>query len=102
MPRVLRAVRIVRWFCDETQRIYAQFGESDEQAEQRKLLEIIRNKGGRITSRQLMQATRSYRNSADMAKLALEELAQLGWGRWDTVPVGEHGGRPSPAFVLNT
>ena len=99
---IRRAVRIVRWFCDETQRIYAQFGESDEQAEQRKLLEIIRNKGGRITSRQLMQATRSYRNSADMAKLALEELAQLGWGRWDTVPVGEHGGRPSPAFVLNT
>lgn len=99
---IRRAVRIVRWFCDETQRIYAQFGESDEQAEQRKLLEIIRKQDGRITVRQLMQATRSYRNSADMAKLALEELAQFGWGRWDTVPVGEHGGRPSPAFMLNT
>ena len=97
-----RAVRIVRWFCDETRRIYAQFGESDEQAQHRKLLEIIRKYDGRITVRQLMQASRSYRNSADIAELALEELAQLGWGRWDGMPVGEHGGRPSTPFILNT
>ena len=96
-----RAVRIVRWFCDETRRIYAQFGETDEQAQQRKLLEIIRKYDGRITVRQLMQASRSYRNSADIAELALEELAQLGWGRWDSVPVGEHGGRPSQPFILD-
>ena len=96
-----RAVRIVRWFCDETRRIYAQFGETDEQAQQRKLLEIIRKYDGRITVRQLMQASRSYRNSADIAELALEELVQLGWGRWDGMPVGEHGGRPSTPFILN-
>ena len=92
-----RAVRIIRWFCDETRRIYAMFGESDEQAEQRKLLEIIRNKGGRITVRQLMQASRSYRGGADMVRFSLEELQQLGWGR---LQKQETGGRPSEIFVL--
>jgi hypothetical protein len=97
-----RAVRIVRWFCDETRRIYTSFNETDEQAQQRKLLEIIRKHDGRITVRQLMHASRLYRNSADIAKFALDELVQLGWGRWDNASVGEHGGRPSPVFILNT
>jgi hypothetical protein len=78
------------------------FDESDEQTEQRALLEIVRKHDGRITVRQLMQASRAYRNSADIAKFALDELAQLGWGRWDTAPANEHGGRPSPVFILNT
>jgi hypothetical protein len=49
-----------------------------------------------------MHASRLYRNSADIAKFALDELAQLGWGRWDNMPAGERGGRPSPVFILNT
>jgi len=93
-----RAVRIVRWFCDETRRIYAMFGESDEQAEQRKLLEIVRSQGGRITVRQLMQASRSYRGDANMVRFALEELQLLGWGRLQKV---DTGGRPSEIFVLD-
>jgi hypothetical protein len=92
-----RAVRIVRWFCDETRRIYAQFGESDQEREQRALLEIVRSRGGRITVRELMQSSRAYRGSAEVARFALEELQQLGWGRYQKV---ETGGRPRELFVL--
>jgi len=95
---IRRAVTIIRWFCNETRRIYAMFGESDEQAEQRKLLEIVRSQGGRITVRQLMQASRSYRGGADMASFALEELQLLGWGRLQKV---DTGGRPSEIFILH-
>jgi hypothetical protein len=93
-----RAVTITRWFCHEMRRIYAQFGESEQEAEQRALLEIVRIRAGRITPRELMQASRAYRGGADVARFALEELEQLGWGRLQKV---ESGGRPSEMFVLN-
>jgi hypothetical protein len=93
-----RAVRVVRWFCDETRRIYASFNETDEQAQQRKLLEIVRKHDGRISPRELMQASRAYRGGADVARFALEELQQLGWGRLQKV---ESGGRPSEMFILH-
>ncbi len=92
-----RAVRIIRWFCDETRRIYAMFGESEQESEQRALLEIVRSRGGRITPRELMQASRVYRGGAEMARFALEELEQLGWGRLQKV---DTSGRPSEIFVL--
>lgn len=95
---IRRAVRIVRWFCDETRRIYAQFGESEQEAEQRALLEILRSRGGRITVRELMQASRMYRGGAAVAKFALDELVQLGWGHWQKE---ETGGRPCEVFVLH-
>jgi len=95
---VERAVRIMRWFCDETERIYGMFAENEQETEQRKLLEIVRGRGGRITPRQLMQASRAYRGGVDMAKFALEELVQLGWGR---LQKQDTGGRPSEIFVLH-
>jgi hypothetical protein len=94
---IRRAVAIVRWFCDETRRIYGMFGESDQEREQRALLEIVRSRGGRISPRELMQASRAYRGGADVARFALEELQQLGWGRLQKV---DSGGRPSEIFVL--
>jgi len=95
---VQRAVQIVRWFCNETRRIYEQFNEGDELAEERKLLEILRRRGGRITVRELMQASRAYRGGADVAQFALDELAQMGWGQWQKDPTG---GRPCEVFVLS-
>lgn len=94
---IQRAVQIVRWFCGETQRIYAMFAENEQEAEQRGLLELIRSRGGRITVRELMQASRTYRTGASVAKFALEELEQMGWGRWQKQ---DTGGRPSEIFEL--
>ncbi len=91
---------IARWFGVEARRIYAVMNEAEEERDQRRLVELVRVKGGRMTTRQLMQASRSYRGSADDAKLALQELADVGWGKWQQL-APEGGGRPSSVLVLN-
>ena len=96
------AVTIVRWFGQEIRRIYSMLSEDDDQRDQRRLLEQIQARDGRITVRQLMQGSRKYRDSAEMATSALQELADIGWGRWKNVQAGTEGGRPSRIFVLNS
>ena len=98
---VAAAVTITRWFGQETRRVYGMLAESDDQREQRRLLELVRSKGGRVTVRELQQASRSYRGSADVAESALKELVDIGWGKWQEVPGGPAGGRPSRMFVLS-
>ncbi len=96
------AVTIARWFGEEIKRIYSVLSEDDDQRDQRRLLEQIQAKDGRITVRQLMQGARKYRDSAEMATSALQELADIGWGKWENVQAGTDGGRPSRIFVLNS
>ena len=91
---------IARWFGAETKRIYAVLGEGDEDRDRRKLVEHIRKKGDRITVRELMQGGRQYRGSAEVAESALKELVEIGWGKWQEIPGGPAGGRPSRKFVL--
>ncbi len=98
---VAAAVTITRWFGQETRRVYGMLAESDDQREQRRLLELVRSKGGRITVRELMHAGRQYRGSSDVAESALKELVDIGWGKWQEVPGGSAGGRPSRIFVLS-
>ena len=95
-----RAVMIVRWFGDEIKRIYGMLDEDEEEQDQRRLLELIDKKGGRITVRQLQRASRHYRESAEIAESALQELADIEWGRWESVPAGPDGGKPTRRFVL--
>ena len=95
---IQRAVKIVEWFCDETVRIYGMFHETEEEREHRALLEMIRSRGGRMTPRELMQASRTYRGSASLARFALEQLQQLAWGR---LQKQDTGGRPSEIFILH-
>lgn len=95
---VRRAVVIVQWFCNETRRIYAMFQEGDEQAEQRKLLEIVQGRGGQISVRDLMQASRAYRGGAGVAQFALDELVKIGLGHWQKE---QTGGRPCDVFILH-
>jgi len=97
---VRAAVAMVRWFGAETERIYGVLREPDEEREQRKLAELVRQRGGKITVRELMQARRAFRDSARNTELALQELVDLGWGRWEQAPSAEGGGRPTMVFVL--
>ena len=76
--------------------------EDEDERDQRRLLELIQSRDGRITARQLMQGARKYRGSAEMANTALQELADIGWGKWEYVQAGTEGGRPSRIFVLNS
>jgi hypothetical protein len=78
---IAAGVKLSRWFGDEAARVYAEIGgdaESPEAREQRELVRIIRDRGGEITVRGLMQASRRYRSSAEEAEAALGRLVASG------------------------
>ncbi len=93
-------VRLSRWFGHEASRVYAILGESEEDRERRRLIEAIQRKGGSVTVRDLMRATRTLGN-AEGAERALDELSKAGYGHWEDPPIGATGGHPTRRFVLD-
>jgi len=92
-------VALSGWFKNEARRIYGMLGESDEDRQRRRLVELIRRKGGSATPRDLMRSCRQYLTSVD-AEAALAELAEAGLGRWEDVPTTGKGGRPTRRLTL--
>ena len=66
---------------------------------QRELLRIIRDRGGEITVRDLMHASRRYRGSAEQAEKLLHQLVTTGIAE---VREKRHeaGGRPAVVYAL--
>jgi hypothetical protein len=93
-------VRLSRWFGQEADRVYAILRESEEDRDRRRLIEAIERKGGAVTVRDLLRSTRMFA-SAEAGEQALEELCQAGYGRWEDLPIGPTGGRPTRRFVLD-
>jgi hypothetical protein len=91
-------VALARWFCHEAERVYVALNETDEEREQRDLLDLVRRLGGETTARDLMRASRRYRGSAEAAEAALDTLVKAGAGRWAEVGPGPDGGRPARVF----
>ncbi|MBN9516903.1 DUF3987 domain-containing protein, partial [bacterium] len=79
-------IRLAEWFVNETARVYAVIQQSDEQRQVRLLVDLVRRvasrHGGRVTVAQLQNANSRRFQTADDAKLALEQLAALGLGEW--------------------
>jgi hypothetical protein len=69
-------ITLSRWFGHEATRVYATLSESDEEREQRELVELIQRRDDSITPRELMRASRRYRASAEDAEAALEQLVK--------------------------
>jgi hypothetical protein len=93
-------ITLSRWFGHEARRVYARLSESDEERDQRRLVEWIGNKGGSVMAREVQQGPRQYR-PAGKAEAALDELAKAGCGNWQDVPAGPQGGRPTRIFRLS-
>jgi hypothetical protein len=74
--------------------------ESDEQRDQRRLIEVIQRKGGSVTVRNLIRSTRMFGN-AEAAERGLDELGKAGYGRWEDPPPAPAGGQPIRRFILN-
>ncbi len=91
-------VTLSRWFAGEAQRLFGLFHETDDQREQRELVEWIRRKGGVVGNREA-QRSRRFANSEESYK-ALVALVDAGLGHWQEVPTTERGGRPKSVFVL--
>ena len=92
---------LAQWFKSEARRVYALLSESDEDHDQRRLIEWIERKGKPVTVREVQQGHRQYRTAQD-AEAALEQLAKAGCGQWHDAPPGPKGGRPSHVFRLST
>ena len=95
-----RAVTLTEWFKQEARRVYGVLGETDEQRDQRQLVEWIQRRGGAVAARDLQQGPRQYRGSSDAAEAALEELVKAGFGSWQDLPTTDKGGRPGRVFQL--
>jgi len=97
-------VALSRWFGNEAGRVYEILGADVETAEarqQRELCRLIRERGGRITARELMQASRRYRADTQKAEAALAGLVEAGMGSWTYDDHGGGPGRPVTVFVLS-
>jgi hypothetical protein len=94
-------IALAEWFGEEAKRVYAMLdrhgGEEEGQAD---LGSLIRQRGGEITVRDLQQACRRYRGSADLAERDLNKLVKTGVGEWITAGSSARGGRPRRVFKL--
>jgi hypothetical protein len=74
-------VTLARWFGAEARRVYAALNGGEADAERRRLVELIERKGGDVSARELMRASRRYPDVAK-AQMALQDLVDRGCGEW--------------------
>jgi hypothetical protein len=94
------AVELTRWFAYEAERIYLALAEEDGQRQARQLVDLIRDRGGRITVRELMRANCRRYPDAGTAEAALAALVSAGLTAWEEGTTGPMGGRPVRSCVL--
>lgn len=94
------AIKLTRWWCYETRRVYARLDQTEEDRERNTLVRWIRQRGGKVTVRDVQRGWRKLRGSAELAAGALSELAAASLGKWQNVAPGPKGGHPTRAFVL--
>jgi hypothetical protein len=93
-------IGLAQWFKSEARRVYALLSESDEDHEQRRLIEWIERKGKPVTAREVQQGNRQYTTS-EVAEAALERLQKREVGYWESSPPGKRG-QPTRRFILST
>jgi hypothetical protein len=98
--RSMRAgVRLTEWFKRETRRVYALLGESDDERDDRRLVEFVERKGGSVTCREVRQGCRWLREPG-IAEAALNALVKARRGVWELSPAGRPG-QPTRRFRLS-
>jgi hypothetical protein len=97
---IAAGVVLARWFGDEARRVYTILSESDEDREDRRLVEWIERKDGTVTVRDLTRGPRAYRNDPERATKALDKLVAVGVGRWEVDDHAGGRGRPADRFRL--
>ena len=98
-PAVRSGVALARWFAGEARRVYAVLSEGEADRDLRELVELIRRKGGSMSGRELVHASRRYATVED-AEGALQAVVDAGWGRWEQPPQQGRGRPPARRVVL--
>jgi len=95
-------ITLCQWFKRETVRVYALLDESDEDREQRRVIEWIECRGGCTTARDLAHGPRRFRGQPDEAEAFLEGLVRADAGAWEFLTPSDQGGRPTRLFRLKS
>jgi hypothetical protein len=89
---------LATWFKHEAQRVYAMLNETEEERDQRRLVEWIQRRGEPVTAREVQQNCR-WLKEPGAAETALDDLVNAGHGCWDPSPAGQRG-QPTRRFRL--
>lgn len=101
---MVAAEQLVAWFTAETKRIYSWMGNDDattDSSDRRALIKLIADRGGQVTTRELMRAKPTQYKQAPEAKAALDELVNAGHGTWEYPPTKPTGGKQVIRFTLS-
>src|SRR5262249_18383619 len=93
-------ITLARWFAEETRRVYAVLSESAEERTLRELIDFIKGRGWRMTTRQLQHSNGGKSPTAGHAEAALEGLVKVQLGRWIEGAAPERGGHSPRALEL--
>ena len=93
-------IKLAQWFKAEDRRVYGILAESDEDHDQRRLIEWIERKGGWVRVPEVQRYMRF--DSAEEARAALDSLVKAGDVICRDVPPGPKGGPPTREFRLST
>jgi hypothetical protein len=94
-----RAVAVAEWGTRETSRVYGMLATQGDDSDETKVIRVIEDRGGQITTRQLMRSCRMFRASAEKAEGYLESMVHDGLGHWEHRSTGGH---PARMFILNS
>jgi hypothetical protein len=101
-------IEIARWFGDEAARVYGELGgEAEPEADQKnrehqRLINWIRDHGGKATARDVTRGLRQYRGKPDAAEATLCALVKAEVGTWSPTTTSSRGGHPTRTFILVT
>ena len=100
-PDSVRAgITLAKWFAFESQRIYVALAETEDAGLTRRLIDFIRQHGGKMTARTLHKSNKPRYPTTDVAEAALNTLVDAGLAAWEDAPAGPKGGRPTRRLVL--
>jgi hypothetical protein len=94
-------ITLAKWFAAEARRIYVILGETKEQRLARRLVNLIRARGGKITVRELQRADCTTFKTANDAEAALQAMVEEGLGVWENGSPPEQGGHALRRFILH-
>jgi hypothetical protein len=91
---------LARWFAREARRVYAMLGETEDDRQTRRLVDLIRSWSGRATVKQLQRSNGARYRTTEDAEVALQSLVDDGLAKWENRTPSAKGGRPTRDCVL--
>jgi hypothetical protein len=93
-------ITLAEWFAYEARRVYCTLRESSEERDNRRLVDWIATRGGRVTVRDLMRGNSRRWPTRDAAQESLEALVGMALATRETIAHGPSGGHDVHVYKL--